>query len=58
MSKPVQIVCPLYSTPNRVPKIRSIPTLILFKNGKEIDRTSVALPGNQLKKWIRNAAKS
>ncbi|WOG26627.1 thioredoxin TrxC [Endozoicomonas sp. 8E] len=38
--------------------IRSIPTLIVFKGGKEIDRISGALPANQLKKWIKNAAKS
>jgi len=33
--------------------IRSIPTLILFKNGKEIDRVSGALEANQLVTWIR-----
>lgn len=33
-------------------KIQSIPTLILFKNGKESTRVSGAMPLNQLKKWL------
>lgn len=33
-------------------QIRSIPTLILFKGGKEVDRVSGALPGQQLKQWL------
>lgn len=32
--------------------IRSIPTLILFKAGKEVDRVSGALPAPQLRKWL------
>jgi thioredoxin 2 len=32
--------------------IRSIPTLLLFKNGKEHARVSGALPLNQLKQWL------
>lgn len=32
--------------------IRSIPTLILFKGGKEEARVSGALPLNQLKQWL------
>lgn len=32
--------------------IRSIPTLILFKNAKEIDRISGALDANQLTNWL------
>jgi thioredoxin 2 len=32
--------------------IRSIPTIIVFKKGKEVARTSGALPASQLKKWI------
>jgi len=32
--------------------IRSIPTLILFKNNKEIDRVSGALDANSLKNWV------
>ncbi len=32
--------------------IRSIPTLIIFKAGKEVDRMSGALPLNQLKQWL------
>ena len=32
--------------------IRSIPTLILFKNGKEVDRLSGALDANQLISWL------
>jgi thioredoxin 2 len=33
-------------------KIRSIPTLILFNNGKEIARQSGAMPLMQLKQWL------
>lgn len=33
-------------------QIRSIPTLILFKAGKEVDRVSGALPGAQLRQWL------
>jgi thioredoxin 2 len=33
--------------------IRSIPTLILFKNGREIDRVSGALSQPQLEQWVR-----
>lgn len=32
--------------------IRSIPTLVLFKNAKEIDRVSGALDANQLIEWL------
>lgn len=32
--------------------IRSIPTLILFRNGKEVARQSGALPLGQLKQWL------
>lgn len=32
--------------------IRSIPTLIFFHHGKEIDRISGGLSGSQLKNWI------
>lgn len=32
--------------------IRSIPTLILFKGGKEVDRVSGALPPQDLARWI------
>ena len=32
--------------------IRSIPTLIIYKNGKELDRISGALDANALKSWI------
>ncbi|MGB1091878.1 MAG: thioredoxin TrxC, partial [Oceanobacter sp.] len=35
--------------------IRSIPTLILFHKGKEVDRLSGALPAPQLKQWIQQA---
>lgn len=34
--------------------IRSIPTLILFKGGKELDRLSGAVDANQLTSWIRS----
>jgi thioredoxin 2 len=32
--------------------IRSIPTLILFRNGREAARVSGALPAGQLRQWI------
>jgi thioredoxin 2 len=32
--------------------IRSIPTLVLFRNGTEADRISGALPAQELKRWI------
>lgn len=32
--------------------IRSIPTLALFVNGREVDRVSGALPGPQLQAWL------
>jgi thioredoxin 2 len=35
--------------------IRSIPTLALFKQGKEIDRVSGALPAQQLQAWLAQA---
>ncbi len=35
-------------------QIRSIPTLILFKGGEEIDRISGALMGGQLEQWIQS----
>lgn len=35
--------------------IRSIPTLILFHGGKEIDRLAGALPAQQLTQWIQQA---
>lgn len=37
--------------------IRSIPTLIMFKQGKEIDRVSGALQSNQLIQWVQQALK-
>jgi thioredoxin 2 len=33
--------------------IRGIPTIIAFKNGKEIRRESGAFPLEELKKWVR-----
>lgn len=35
--------------------IRSIPTLAVFKKGKEVSRISGALPANQLMQWIKKA---
>ena len=32
--------------------IRSIPTMILFKNGKEVDRVSGALDQSGMKQWL------
>jgi thioredoxin 2 len=33
--------------------IQSIPTLIVFKNAKEVDRLSGALSASRLQSWIR-----
>jgi thioredoxin 2 len=33
-------------------QIRSIPTLALFKQGREVDRVSGALPPAQLQAWL------
>lgn len=33
--------------------IQSIPTLIMFKNGKEVDRLSGALDARRLQNWVR-----
>lgn len=33
--------------------IRSIPTLALFKGGREVDRVSGALPEKELEAWLR-----
>ena len=33
--------------------IRSIPTLVIFKNGEEVDRRSGALDAGTLKSWVR-----
>ena len=35
--------------------IQSIPTLILFKDTKEVDRLSGALSAGQLKQWVRQS---
>ena len=35
--------------------IRSIPTLMVFKNGKVIDQMAGALPAQQLNQWIHQA---
>ena len=33
--------------------IQSIPTLIVFKNGKEVERLSGALSADRLQSWVR-----
>ncbi|MDQ1325928.1 MAG: thioredoxin 2, partial [Campylobacterota bacterium] len=33
--------------------IRSIPTLIIFKDGKEIERLSGALSASRLQSWVK-----
>lgn len=35
--------------------IRSIPTLMVFKNGKIVDQMAGALPAQQLKQWVHQA---
>jgi thioredoxin 2 len=37
--------------------IRSIPTMILFRNGREVSRQSGALPAGQIVQWIRDAVR-
>ncbi|WP_292660934.1 thioredoxin TrxC [Nitratifractor sp.] len=36
--------------------IRSIPTMILFKNGREVDRVSGALSADQIVQWVARYA--
>jgi len=36
--------------------IRSIPTLMLFKSGREVVRHSGALPRADIVRWVRGAA--
>jgi len=38
--------------------IRSIPTMILFRDGKEVARQSGAMPAGQIVQWVRDAARS
>ncbi|NPA50534.1 MAG: thioredoxin TrxC [Epsilonproteobacteria bacterium] len=33
--------------------IRSIPTMIIFKNAQEVDRVSGALPASHIKEWVQ-----
>jgi thioredoxin 2 len=35
--------------------IRSIPTLLVFKNGEVVDQLAGALPAQQLKQWVQQA---
>ena len=37
-------------------RIRSIPTLVLFKGGQEVARRSGALPASEIVSWVRAAA--
>jgi len=34
--------------------IRSLPTMVAFKNGKEVARQSGALPSDQIVQWVRS----
>ena len=36
--------------------IRSLPTMVAFKGGKEIARQSGALPSNQIVRWVQSLA--
>jgi len=36
--------------------IRAIPTLVMFKNGREIARQSGAMDAGALERWVRQAA--
>ena len=35
--------------------VATIPTLAVFRHGKEVDRIAGALPANQLQQWIQQA---
>ena len=37
--------------------IRSIPTMILFKDGREVARQSGAMPAGQIVQWVRDAVR-
>ena len=37
--------------------IRSIPTMILFQDGREVARQSGAMPAGQIVQWVREAAR-
>jgi thioredoxin 2 len=37
--------------------IRSIPTMILFRDGREVARQSGALPAGQIVQWVREASR-
>jgi thioredoxin 2 len=37
--------------------IRSIPTMILFRDGQEVARQSGAMPAGQIVQWVREAAR-
>ena len=37
--------------------IRSIPTMILFRDGKEVARQSGAMPAGQIVQWVREASR-
>jgi thioredoxin 2 len=34
--------------------IRSIPTMVIFKNGREITRQSGAMSADDIQSWVRN----
>jgi thioredoxin 2 len=34
--------------------IRSIPTLVLFKNGREVARQAGAMQAEDIKRWVQN----
>jgi thioredoxin 2 len=38
--------------------IRSIPTMIMFRNGREIARQSGALPAGQIVQWVRDTVRA
>ena len=37
--------------------IRSIPTMILFRDGREVARQSGAMPAGQIVQWVKDAAR-
>lgn len=38
--------------------IRSIPTMILFRDGREVARQSGAMPAGQIVQWVREASRA
>ena len=52
-----KVTCPYCGASDRIPaeyEIRSIPTMILFQQGKEVARHSGAMMAGDLERWIED----